>query len=80
MNDVIEIDDSQLQRMNARLGGLNISGASNRPSGVLRTGKSMAVFAGSTNLRRRNQLNDKHEIVHLLQINTLHKFCTCASV
>jgi len=76
MNDVIEIDDSQLQRMNARLGGLNISGASNRPSGVLRTGKSMAVFAGSTNLRRRNQLNDKHEIVHLLQINTLHKFCT----
>jgi len=76
MSDVIEIDDAQRRRLNVVVGGRNTSGANNRQNPAHRAGKPAAVFSGSANLRRRNQINDRNEIVHLLQINTLHKFCT----
>ena len=78
MNDVIDIDDNLVRKLSLVMGGVNISGANNRQPQGPRSNKTntTSVFTGTSNLRRRNQLNDKSEIIHHLQINTLHKFCT----
>lgn len=75
MNEVLHIDPHLIESLSLAVGGINMTGTSNRHTRHGKVPNNTSAFSGSGNIRRRNQTNEKQDIIHDLQVSTLRKFC-----